>query len=97
MPNKQKDVAISSGKPSLRALAKAKGAPPPVPVPPEIFSDPRSGKDRRETRGEASDPRRVNGERRRSKRNPEWWLETSYVDAHHFAVKSANSKGNEKE
>ena len=97
MPNKQKDVAPSGGNPASRVVEKAKSAAVPQSLLPEMFSDPRSGKDRRETRGQANDPRRVNGERRRSKRNSAWWLEKSYVDAHHFSVKSATNKGSDKE
>lgn len=83
LPSKGVEVAVS--------------APPLLQVVQAFFFDPRSGKDRRDTRGQANDPRRVNGERRRMKSNTTWWLEKNYVDAHQFLVTPPGNKGGDQE
>jgi hypothetical protein len=53
-----------------------------------IFSDKRSGRDRREDTVHVPDPRRQNPERRRGKPQAAWWLERDYVESHHFVQKA---------
>jgi hypothetical protein len=56
-----------------------------------IFSDKRSGRDRREDSVQVPDPRRQNPERRRGKPQAAWWLERDYVESHHFVQKAART------
>ncbi len=65
-----------------------------------IFSDPRSGRERRD-RSDASGPdnprryKRRPGDRRHSlSAKLEWWLQRSYVDSHHFIIKPAAHRRN---
>ncbi len=91
MPNKQEKGSLpAKGKPTLKVVDKPQAAP--ASAGKEVFSDPRSGRDRREELGNVSDPRRVNGERRKTNRNKAWWLEKSYVDAHYFSETDEQGK-----
>ena len=97
MPSKQqKDPQPPKGKPALKVVGSASVSNPSVQAG-GVFSDPRSGRDRREERGAVDDPRRVNGERRKTNRNKAWWLEKSYVDAHYFSETDEQSKDTPKE
>jgi hypothetical protein len=67
-----------------------------------IFSDRRSGRDRREEAAKAAaaaarpekDPPRSATERRRGQVKQEaWWLERDYVESHHFVQKSSAGRG----
>ena len=96
MPTKQEKESLpAKGKPTLKVVEKPQAAS--ASVGREVFSDPRSGRDRREERGNVNDPRRVNGERRKTNRNKAWWLEKSYVDAHYFSETDEQGKDTGKE
>lgn len=58
-----------------------------------IFSDSRSGRDRREEGPQVDDPRRQNAERRSSKPQSAWWLRRDYVESHHFVQKGGVAPG----
>jgi hypothetical protein len=82
----------------VRTTADARPAPleavaPPVPHAEAMFSDKRSGRDRREEAPQVDDPRRQNAERRSNKQKSAWWLERDYVESHHFVQKAASAAG----
>lgn len=69
-----------------------------------IFSDRRSGRDRRDEAAKAAaakpdkGPPRSTAERRRGKVKQEaWWLERDYVESHHFVQKSSAGRGRKAE
>ncbi len=59
-----------------------------------VFSDMRSGQDRREESEPIPENRRKAGDRRKAgaRTRSEWWLDRGYVESHHFVQKSSGSR-----
>lgn len=97
MPIKQKDPA-PRGPSRVSCLRDARERQRREPaLLPEAFADPRSGRDRREGRGNAEVSRRSNGERRRSRPGNAWWLGRNYVEFHDVSVTPTPQKYPEQE
>lgn len=90
-------------RPGLRVIDKTDGwstAPVKGAGPSEaIFSDKRSGRDRRELQAKIGDSRRKAGvdRRQRTRARTSWWLERDYVESHHFVQKSSSGRARRRE
>lgn len=86
-----KDKDSRPPRPGLKVVGR--GAPDQPPAAEAIFSDKRSGRDRREEPGAKPDSRRSSPERRKGNvQQGAWWLERDYVESHHFVQKSASGR-----